>query len=271
MLDNPPVGPSSTSPAPRLAAAPNFRDIGGRIGQEGRAVRHGLLYRSDSLAFLSADDFTILQGLNVGLVCDLRSANERSHRPTGWPDHYRPTVLDMDINADLRAANDRMLDILRADPTPNGATAMMMESYRVIPLALQGYLADLFIRLARVDAPALLFHCTAGKDRTGVMSAILLLALGVSEDDVLEDYMQTERYVDFARTTASVAEVTARMLGRPAPDGVPEAMARVRPEYLRNTIASITDKFGSLSGYLAAAGVTEAQLTAVRDRLLHRP
>lgn len=255
--------------AVRLEGAPNFRDVGGWVGHDGRRVRHGKLFRSDTLAYLRDSDFTTLEQLGIGLVCDLRSRPERSHRPTSWPASFRPTVLELDINADVRAANDTMLGILRADPSPRGATAMMMESYAIIPLALQGYMGDLFRRLADDRAPALLFHCTAGKDRTGVMAALLLLSLGVSRDDVIADYLLTRRFVDIATVEAGVADTTSHLLGGPADPDVVSAIAATREDYINRALSAIDENAGSIAGYLAAAGVDDRLLASVRDRLLH--
>lgn len=253
----------------RLEGAPNFRDIGGYVGLDGRRVRHGHLFRSDTLSRLTERDFEAMATLGVRLVCDLRSAAERTHRPTRWPDHCRPDVLHLDLNADLRAGDDTMLTILRADPTEHGAEAMMLESYRVIPIALRCHLGDLFRRIASQDATPLIFHCSAGKDRTGVLSAVLLLALGVSRDDVIADYLLTQRFTDIAGVEATVADIIAHLLGSMPPPEAVSAIAAVREIYIDRALRSIEETHGSLSGYLAAAGVDDGLLERMRERLLH--
>lgn len=265
-----PVGGSQSTPDTvfRLEGAPNFRDIGGYAGIGGRTVRRGRLFRSDTLSRLTERDFDRMAGLGVHLVCDLRSEVERSHRPTRWPRHYCPEVLHFDVNADLRAADADMLQILRADPSESGAVAMMIESYRTIPMVLRAYLGPLFRRIAAGEATPLVFHCSAGKDRTGVMSAVLLRSLGVSREDVITDYLLTRRYGDVAALEGTVADVTGDLLGyRLAPEVV-SAIAAVRESYIDTALRAIEGGDGSMAGYLADAGVTENLLKEVRQQLL---
>lgn len=253
----------------RLEGASNFRDIGGYIGMDGRRVRHGRLFRSDTLSRLTERDLDAMATLGVRLVCDLRSASERTLHPSRWSERERPEFLHLDVNADLRASNQTMLEILRADPTGHGAEAMMLESYRAIPIALQRHLGDLFQRIDSGNGVPLIFHCSAGKDRTGVLSAVLLLALGVSREDVIKDYLLTRRFVNVADVKATVTEITAHLLGSTPPPDVVSAIAAVREAYLDRALCSIEESHGSVIGYLDSCGVDGGLLDRVRERLLH--
>lgn len=254
----------------RLEGAPNFRDVGGAVGADGRRVRRGHVFRSGSLCRLTPLDFDQMVRLGVRVVYDLRSQAERAHRPIPWPDHCRLDVAHLDVNADIRTGNDAMLDILRRDPTARGATAMMLSTYRAIPKALRTHLAVFYRQLAKPDGTPVVFHCSAGKDRTGVLSAILLRSLGVSEVDTIEDYLLTGQSSDAAALEATVRDVMTHMLGT-APDAdVVTAVAAVRPNYLDAALRSIEEEHGSLTGYLLAAGVDGTLLHEVRDRLLER-
>ena len=87
----------------RLQGAPNFRDLGGYVNADGKRVKHRLLYRSEGLHQLTAEDHAVLHDLGLKLICDLRSDFEREKKPTVWPEHMLPETLIMDVNADIRA------------------------------------------------------------------------------------------------------------------------------------------------------------------------
>jgi protein-tyrosine phosphatase len=106
------------NPEIRLKGAPNFRDLGGYTSADGRRVRRGKMFRSEGLHQLKTDDYVALHDLGIRLICDLRSDVEREKKPTVWPAHMLPTTLVMDVNADLRANNSDLMDMLR---DPHGA------------------------------------------------------------------------------------------------------------------------------------------------------
>lgn len=255
-------------PAIRLEGAPNFRDFGGYRTADGRFVRRGQLFRSDTLSVLTAQDFKKMASLGLRLVCDLRSSAEREHKPTHWPEGFRPKALHMGINADLRAGDEGLLDSLRRDATGHGAATMMLSIYRMIPHAARHHLHALFNHLANDDMLPLVIHCSAGKDRTGVLTALIQLALGVSRDDALADYLLTACYHDAAAFEAIVAEATEHALGIAPPREVVLTLASVRESYLDAALRTIDDDHGSLENYLASAGIDSALLARVRERLL---
>lgn len=256
------------SAAIRLEGALNFRDFGGYKTLDGSVVCRGKLFRSDSLSALTARDFERLAALDLRLVCDLRSLLELEHKPTQWPEGFRPEILHMDISADLRSGDGKIIDILRRDQTERGAVAMMLQSYRMIPRAAQRHLRDLFLRLASDNVLPLMIHCSAGKDRTGVLAALIQLVLEVSQEDVFADYLLTERYRDGETFEATVAEVIALSLGTTPPREVVKAVADVRESYLEAALLTIDEDYGSLENYLATAGIDPVLLAKVRERLL---
>ncbi|UCV23627.1 tyrosine-protein phosphatase [Ferribacterium limneticum] len=250
-----------------LEGAPNFRDFGGYQSADGRYLKRGKLFRSDTFSLLTASDFEQLASLGLRLVCDLRSLIEVNHRPTRWPEVWRPEVLHMDITADLRSGDRSVIDVLRDDPTERGAEAMMLETYRMIPEVAGLHLRELFCRLADGDALPLVIHCTAGKDRTGVFVALIQQALGVSRKDVFANYLLTHRYRD-EKFEASVADAITLALGsKPLPEVV-KAVADVRESYLDAALRTIDKDFGSLDNYLASKGIDSGMLNRVRGHLL---
>lgn len=169
-----------------LQGASNFRDLGGYPGQDGRPLRWRRLFRSDHLAGLSAADQARLAELGLARAFDFRGESERAATPYALPGVVQhslaiePTVVQR--MQELAAAGRRL-----SAPV---AVGLMQELYRALVNDQAHRYAELFEHLLQSDAP-LVFHCTAGKDRTGFAAALILLALGVSRELVLQDYLLT--------------------------------------------------------------------------------
>jgi protein-tyrosine phosphatase len=252
----------------KLDGAANFRDFGGYPTKDGRIVQRRRLFRSDTLNALTASDFERLAQLGLRVVCDLRSKAEREHYPTKWPEDFVPETLLIDLESDLRSGDASLIGILKADPTENGALALMNEVYRSIPHTIQRYLPDLFAKLGQEDGTPLVVHCTAGKDRTGVASAVILLALGVNKEDVFHDYLLTNQFKNSTEFESSISQMTERMLGRPLPHAAVRALTAVHESYLDVSISAIEAEYGSFDSYLKSAGIDASLLGCVKARLL---
>ena len=252
----------------RLKGAPNFRDLGGYHNADGKLVKRRQLYRSEGLHQLTTEDHQVLHDLGVKLICDLRSDYERAKKPTVWPAHMLPKTLIMDVNADIRAENADLYGMLRKDPTENGAHAMMMYVYRYVPEALTKHLGKFFNAVTADGHLPLILHCSAGKDRTGVLSAILLMTLGVPRKTVVDDYMKTHEYRDAVKLKAKVVELMEPIIGKtPSPEMV-ELMAGVEPIYIDTAIDAIMDQYKTMDAYLHSAGVSSQQIEHFRSHML---
>ena len=183
-----------------LRGAVNARDLGGYRTAGGRVVRGGVVLRSDGLNRVTAEDVDPLGALGLRAVVDLRSSDEiREAGPDLLPDcvtsHHLPLLAtDFDINTTLRGAlSDRSARKQRGLLGHGRAAAMMTGLYRWFvtdPVARERFAALLRL-LADPDGVPLLFHCSAGKDRTGWAAALVLTALGVDRETVLADYLLT--------------------------------------------------------------------------------
>lgn len=251
---------------PMLTSAPNFRDLGGYRAANGLRVREGLLYRSEHLGSLSDADVAKVRELGIGLVCDIRSEHERRCTPNRLPTDSIPT-WHLDVSVDLRAGHAAVAQSLIGNPTEQGAMESMLVSYRLFPRAFEKHLARLFEHLLTDTSAPLVFHCTAGKDRTGFVSAMLLLALGVSHEDVLEDYLLTRQYWFGERAEASLSAAISDMIGQPSP-AVVRALTIVSPDYLDAAYNAITADYGSIEQYLMRAGLDPQRRGALQARLL---
>ncbi|MER7849395.1 tyrosine-protein phosphatase [Kitasatospora sp. NPDC096077] len=201
-----------------LRGAVNARDLGGYRTADGRAVRAGAVLRSDGLNHVTAEDLDPLGALGLRAVVDLRSPEEiREAGPDRLPDgvstHHLPLLAtDFDIHLTLRGAlAERSPDRQRELLGDGRAAAMMTGLYRWFvtdPVAREQFAALLRL-LADPDGVPLLFHCSAGKDRTGWAAALVLTALGVDRATVLADYLLTNE-----RAAPVVDRVLADFRGR---------------------------------------------------------
>lgn len=238
----------------RLQGAPNFRDLGGYIGHGGRPVRWRRLFRSDHLGGLTPADQARLTQLPLARAFDFRGVDERATTPYELPgvtQHslaIEPTVVQHMNNI---AAAGRTL-------TAPVVTELMKDLYRALINDRADRFGELFEHLIASDAPSV-FHCTAGKDRTGVAAALVLLALGVPRDVVLQDYLLTN-------------ELT-HPLPPPEQTSTPiEALAvlwRVQQGFLDTALRIVDADHGGIERYLAQRlRLSPAALRALAERYL---
>lgn len=231
----PPAMPLPPDRSLRLAGASNFRDLGGYRGQAGRPVRWRRLFRSDHLAALTPEDAAAFRLLGVTRAFDFRGVSERAAVPYELPgvaQHalpIEPTVVQ------------RMKDLLDAGEvvTPAHTVELMQHTYRAFVNDNAGRFAALFAHLLDSDAP-LVFHCTAGKDRTGFAAALILLALGVPREVVMQDYLLTNDYY----------RMPLYDQGRASPE-VLNVLWRVQSEFLDAALHAVEQDHGGVDTYLA--------------------
>lgn len=246
----------------------NFRDIGGYQTRHGASVRWGRVYRAGVLSYFTPADEARLTNLGLKAICDLRRAEERQYEPTRWPDlRTRPLAWE-DGNS---VPTIRALAATRSRDAA-GMFDTMVNLYRQLPQWMSGRIAGLFDCVARDDVP-LLVHCAAGKDRTGLAIAVLLLALEVPEDTVLEDYLLTNRAGDFEafiserqRARLGLGETQGQLLS--LPDEMRRVLFSADPAFLAAAMERIHLDYGSVEAYLTQAGVTAVKLQQVREALL---
>lgn len=251
----------------RLAGATNFRSLGGLPAAEGRHIRPHALMRADRLSALSEADWQTLAGTGILTICDLRSAAERDEHPNAIPDHLSIREIQCDISNDLRA-DPGLARLLATDPSARGAERVMIEIYRRFPRYMGGTLRAIVDRLLDGGAP-LLVHCSAGKDRTGFVVAMLLHTLEVPEELIRADYLASRSWPGADSHRASLE---ARLGGYiPATElrAAVDTVLDVRDHYLDAALAAVALEFGSIRRYLAsAAGLDTARLDLLRTRLL---
>ena len=218
-----------------LQGATNFRDLGGYPGQDGRPVRWRRLFRSDHLGGLTEADKALLGRLGLARAFDFRGQAERAavtYELPGVTQHslaIEPTVVQ------------RLQDLVSSGQalTPERAAELMTELYRALVNDQSHRFAELFEHLLQAEGPVV-FHCTAGKDRTGFAAALILLALGVPRDLVLEDYLITNRV--FQHPPAAQGGLPAEVLA---------VLWRVQPGFLEAALHAVDTDHGGVERYLS--------------------
>jgi len=259
----------SARPAPslRLTGATNFRTLGGLPAAGGRRIRPHVLMRADRLTGLTADDWQTLAGTGVATICDLRSDSERAEHPNRVPPQLALRELHCDIRNDLRA-DPALARLLVDDPTARGAERVMIEIYRRFPAYMGGTLATLVDRLLAGGAP-LLVHCSAGKDRTGFIVAMLLHALEVPEELIRQDYLASRTWPGAGSHRGSLEARLGAIIPPHELAAAVDTVLDVRDVYLDAAMDTLQAQFGSVLRYLeTAAGVDARRIDRLRNDLL---
>jgi len=240
-----------------LDGASNFRDFGGYAASGGR-VRHGLLFRSDRLSRLTEADLRVLQPLGLRLIIDLRRSSERAQAPTAWYGSDAPRQWHVPLFEDDGAPTS--LIQLAADPQSRTAQAtaeLMRTVYRrlICEPRPQAHFAQILQHLCDEQTPPVVVHCSGGKDRTGVLAALVHSALGVHKDDILEDYMLTAKYYDASHLLRERADQILDTHGATMSDEALAPVFTVQPSYIEAAFEAADTQFGSVSAYLEHLGM----------------
>ncbi|HVX08281.1 tyrosine-protein phosphatase [Humibacter sp.] len=247
---------------------PNLRDVGGCQTSDGRRTRTGLLYRSTALGRASEAHLSRLRERGIRTVFDLRTAAEREAAPDR--DLDGATTANLDVMADAPGAPPARITRLTSQPQKasrllarTDIDATFDTAYRglvPLPSARTAY-HGLFLALAGADALPALYHCTTGKDRTGWATAALLLLLGVSESDVVDDYLLSNGYL--------LAGLQPVLDGFAAGGGDPELLKPVlgvKARYLQTALAEARERYGTIERYFTdGLGLDAAVQQRLRD------
>jgi protein-tyrosine phosphatase len=262
-----PVGGVGIVAATRLVplqGTMNFRDLGGYRTGDGRRVRWGLVFRSDGLQDLTDDDLALLRLLGIRVVHDFRYDLERQRRPSRLPADGSILVEALTIGGEAGQERE-ILDLVMAGEITEIGMDFMIDTYVEMLESGAASFGRLLTSLADRERLPALFHCTAGKDRTGVAAALLLSLLGVDEETILDDYelstiYRSDRRIEQLRPTLEAAGVIIA--------NVRPFLSAPRPA-LAAALAAAHERHGSVEGYVTEqAGVPPAAIEALRRLLL---
>jgi protein-tyrosine phosphatase len=238
-----------------LAGTFNLRDIGGYEDGRGRSTRWRTLLRGDALHRLDEAGRSALARLGVRTVIDLRQDTERLAEPDRL-EGVGARIVHMPLyDGELRA---------RYGSGPSAPAPTLADIYTLLVTDRGGAIAAAIRELARPDAVPAIVHCTAGKDRTGIVVALVLGSLGMPDDVIAADFSATGLFLgdEFRRLLSQRTEMLE------ADPATLASMLGAEPELIRDTLARVREDAGDVRGYLTRHGVTEVELDALRDRLM---
>ncbi|MFE0047322.1 tyrosine-protein phosphatase [Streptomyces albireticuli] len=252
----------------------NLRDLGGIALTGNSAVRPGLLLRSGQLDRLDPALDPAVAALGIHTVVDLRTEHERSRRPDRVPEGARLIVADVMAGGVTATGGDGMparLETVLGNPAVaeehlgNGkAEKLLCDAYRAFVTSEPACAAYrlLFSALAEPGCGPLLFHCTAGKDRTGWAATVLLLLLGADEDTVMEEYLAVNPAV-----RAAFAPLIDPFTAAGGDPEIADAILGVRPGYLAAALEQMHRSHGGVEAYVREAlGIPDEAVDRVRAR-----
>lgn len=241
-----------------LEAVHNFRDLGGYPTLDGRVTRWHMIYRADGLNRLAGADLEVVRGLDLKTVIDLRSHAELELRGRFPVDEIEVDFSHLPV-IDATWQHDQHLD--------KSAHEFLGWAYRDMLQVGAGRFATAIEQLATPGALPAVFHCAAGKDRTGVLAALVLGSLGVPIDVVLADYALTANGMERMQVWAEreLPEMAQRIANAPT------AFLAALPEALGEVLDDLVDEFGSINAYVTSIGVSPAKIESLAVAFLHHP
>ncbi|AQA19733.1 hypothetical protein BST95_17265 [Halioglobus japonicus] len=246
----------------------NFRDLGGYRTEDGRTVRWGKLYRSANFHTASRADRQVLSDLGISKIIDFRSSAEKKQEPNKFPELPPFAVVeiptldggDNDVATEIMA---RIEDGNMADLDPN---AFMIAANRQFAYTFTPQFNQFIDEVGDSGDGAVVWHCSAGKDRTGYAAAILLRILGVPMASISEDYMLSNDYALEGRQ--GMLRVLRLFKGDEAADKI-AVLLGVQPNWLEAAFAEIDARWGSFDNYVSQGlGLSTEQVEALRNSLL---
>ena len=238
----------------KLESTPNFRDLGGYNSSLGGHVKEGALYRSNSLAMLSDEDIKLILEKGIRTVIDLRTDFEIHRGQSRLKDvegvgYYKISLIDNVHSQDHKTFEKNM-------------PKSMGELYKNLLDNSSHSIVKVFDIILENSDSAVVFNCTAGKDRTGVIAALILDLLCVDKKDIVEDYTITEKLME--SVTLKFKQDYKEATGKAVPDYLFES----RQESIEEFLDHLYDKYTNAEGYLIKSGFGKEKIDKFRKAYL---
>jgi protein-tyrosine phosphatase len=248
-----------------MDGADNFRDLGGYKTSDGKTVKWGVLYRSDSLADLSDQDLVFIQRLGVKQIVDFRTPFEKEEDPDRIPEGIN--YVEREIDVEGTAVKELFAKISSGDIDDLNAVELMENANRAFVSSQQKiYGPHLKSLLDENNLPSVA-HCTGGKDRAGFGAAITLLALGVPEETVINDFLLTNEYTE-DKINKYIWMIRLGSFFQTDPEKI-RPLLGVERSFIVAAIDQMKKEYGSIDNYFREGlSISDAEIQQLRNRFL---
>ena len=246
----------------------NFRDLGGLPTRSGARVRPGRVYRSAQPAGMTPQALEQAVAMDFRLIADLRHPAEQAASPSPWPGAWETRIVRHGAEATGTLAPHEALMALKPR-TAGDIDAFYLDFYRGLPFdaAYRGVFARTLNALGDLDGP-LLIHCTAGKDRTGMLAGVILEVVGAPREAILADFLLSGTANDFGAGDPVVLARLRAFFGFDVAPEVLDRMISVQPDYLPAFFDTVEEEAGGMDAWLDDIGVDARRREALRQALL---
>ena len=245
-----------------MDGAHNTRELGGYKTTDGKSVKWGMLYRSDKLSDISDTDQAYLQDLGIKKIIDFRSKEEKEEDPDIIPKGI--DYIEMPISVD-GAMRSKIEAVLKGE-TNKDVKSFLIDANKEFVSNYTDVYEDFLRNLIDDDGPAL-FHCTAGKDRAGFAAAITLIALGVSKEDVIADYMKTNQFTK-ERIEEIIGQIELMTLYQTDAE-ILRPLLGVEREYIETAFQTAEEKYGSLENFIRdGLNISDEDIQKLRNKFI---
>ena len=248
----------------------NTRDLGGLQTEDGRKVRTGQIIRSGEIDDIDAAGLDTLDTLGVSTVIDLRTTLETTN-PAEWPEGEGPDRYNFYLmEDDAQAIEDMRAAIKSGTATAENTEALFYDAFADVPLEYTEELRGVFdVLLAQPDDETVLLHCSGGKDRTGITTALVLSALGVTREDIEADFLMSNVQKQADKKAVEIANKVNEANGTNMSAAAVWPSLGIRADHLTTFYDSVSESYGSVDGYLRdGIGLTDEDIEKLRDRYL---
>jgi protein-tyrosine phosphatase len=239
-----------------MEEAPNFRELGGYKSADGKQTVYGKVFRSQALSQLSDRDIEKMREIGIKTIIDFRDDNEVENAPSRLPEGVKVVRLPVVVGNNASDSMRQAMQTILSDSVQ--CIRFMEESNRRFATDFAAQYKAFFDVLLKEENYPVVFHCTAGKDRTGFAAALLLSALDVDWNTVMEDYLLTNQYLKPQSPAPQMPEQTLPVMRL--------ILWSVQPSYLNAAKDEILQRYGDMDNYLQE----ELQMgKAEREQLKH--
>jgi len=246
----------------------NFRDIGGLPTKDGNTVKWGKIYRSDNLSKLKTSEFNKFNNLNIQTVFDLRTATEIKGKNDNLPNGVKYVHASL-VEDDADVINQMRGKVLRGEISDEQSVVLMQDLYTSIISDNIPMLRQFINQVLDADAPVL-YHCSAGKDRTGITTVLILSILNVDRQTIINEYLMSDYYrrqrVESILSKAKIAKIVKPHIGLKA---IQNFMS-VDKRYIQTAFDEIDTKYGGMDNFIRnQLGISDARRKELIKKLTY--